>query len=240
MEYQRRIMEYQPNQGKELIIKVDGKSFARIPVKTHFITNQDNLDDIIKKYILEIAQPSDIVMFGQKVVAIIQNRIVYKKDIKLSFWAKYLSKFATKNPAGPAMGDPYKMQVAINTAGLPRILFAGATGAIAKLFGISGTFYRLAGNQVNQIDGFCDDAFNDYLEMGVLGLKNCDKLCDEIKKKYNFSAIVADINDIGGNILGMSSDLKIKEKLLLQILKDNPLGQKSQSTPIGIIREITN
>ena len=233
-------MEYNPNEGKELIIKVGGKSFARIPVKTHFIIRQDNLDDIIKKYVLPMARSSDIVMFGQKIVAIMQGRIVYKKDIRLSFWAKYLSKFATKNPAGPAVGDPYKMQVAINIAGLPRILFAGAMGAVAKLFGIAGIFYRIAGNQVNQIDGFCNDAFTDYLEMGVLGLKNCAKLCDEIKGKYNFSAIVVDINDIGGNILGVSSDLKRKEKLLLQILKDNPLGQKSQSTPIGIIRETEN
>ncbi len=231
-------MEDKPNKGKELITKIDGKSFARIPVKTHFITRRDNLDDIIKKYILPVVHPSDIVMFGQKIVAIIQNRIVYKKDIELSFWAKYLSQFATKNPAGPAMGDPYKMQIAINTAGLPRILFSGAISAVAKLFGISGVFYRLAGNQVNQIDGFCDDAFTDYLEMGILGLKNCDELCDEIKNKYNFSAIVADINDIGGNILGVSRDLKGKSKLLFQIVKDNPLGQKSQSTPIGIIREV--
>ena len=46
---------------------------------------------------------------------------------------------------------------------------------------------------------------------------------------------VVDINDLGGNILGSTLD-KTAEKRLVAILKDNPLGQGTESTPMGIIR----
>jgi len=49
---------------------------------------------------------------------------------------------------------------------------------------------------------------------------------------------VADINDLGGNILGRSRDLKGKEKFLLEVLKDNPAGQANQQTPIIVLRKI--
>ena len=46
---------------------------------------------------------------------------------------------------------------------------------------------------------------------------------------------MVDINDLGGNILGSTLD-KAGEKRLVAILKDNPLGQGHQSTPLGIVR----
>ena len=61
-----------------------------------------------------------------------------------------------------------------------------------------------------------------------------------MKNKYNLSFLVADVNDLGGNILGKSKDLKGKEKLMLKILKDNPAGQSQELTPIIIIRKINN
>jgi len=48
---------------------------------------------------------------------------------------------------------------------------------------------------------------------------------------------VVDINDIGGNILGSTLD-KAGERRLVRILGDNPLGQATQSTPMGIVREV--
>ena len=47
---------------------------------------------------------------------------------------------------------------------------------------------------------------------------------------------VVDINDIGGNILGSTLD-KAGEQRLVRILADNPLGQGTQSTPMGVIRK---
>lgn len=224
------------NKKNKLIIEVEGEKWERHLIKTHFIETIDSFDGLVEKYVLPFAKNGDIVVFCQKIVSIIQNRIVYKKDIKLGFWAKFLSKFVKKTPAGFSVGNPLKMQLAINIAGLPRILFASFFGFLFKIFGITGMFYRLAGNQISQIDGFYGEAYSQYADMGILGPKDCNLLCDKLKEEFGFSFAVADVNDLGGNILGASKD--IKGKLLLKILKDNPAGQSTQQTPIIILRKV--
>lgn len=225
------------NKEKSLIREVDGSRFERLAIKTHFVTVGDSLEKIVKNYVLQVANNGDIVVLCQKIVSIIQNRIVYKKDVKVSSIAIFLSKFVTKTPYGFSVGNPLKMQVAINIAGLPRVLLASFLGFFAKLFGIRGIFYRVVGNQVSQIDGFYGAAYREYSDMGILGPKNCNSVCDNLKNKFGFSFAVADVNDIGGNVLGISRDLKGKEKLILKILKDNPAGQGSEQTPIILIRK---
>ncbi len=231
-------MEIKANEGKNLTAQADGKNWARYPVKTHFITADDNFDDIVKQYVLPFAKSGDIAALGQKVVSIMQKRIIYKKDLKVGFLAKFLAKFVKKTPYGFSVGNPLKMQVAINTAGLPRVIFAGLCGFLAKAFGVKGLFYILVGNQVNEIDGFYGEAFLQYNDMGILGPVDCDKLCDDLRNKFNLSFCVADVNDLGGNILGRSYDLKEKDSLILKILKDNPAGQSNWQTPIIIIRQV--
>jgi len=231
-------MEHLPNSGKKLIVEINGQKWARYPIKTHFIGVDDTFEGIIEKYVLPVSQNGDIVALGQKIVSIIQKRIILKKDVKVGFWAKFLSKFAKKTPYGFSVGNPLKMQVAINMAGLPRIFFAGFCSAICKLMGISGVFYRVAGHQINEIDGFYGEAFPQYSEMGILGPMRCDSLCDRLREKFGLSFFIADVNDLGANILGKSKDLEGKEKLLLKILKDNPAGQSNEQTPIIIIRKI--
>jgi len=72
----------------------------------------------------------------------------------------------------------------------------------------------------------------------MLGPVNCDTLCSQLKKKYGFSFLIVDANDIGQNILGKSPDLRGKEKIFLEILKDNPAGQADEMTPILILRKV--
>ncbi len=170
----------------------------------------------------------------------LKKRIIYKKDVKIGVWAKFLSKFAKKTPYGFSVGNPLKMQLAINMAGLPRIFWAGICSMVAKLFGISGTFYRVADHQINELDGFYGKFYPQYTDMGMLGPVNCDSLCDRLKEKFSFSFFIADINDLGGNILGRSSDLEGKERMMLEILKDNPAGQGKEQTPLIILRRGKN
>ncbi len=226
------------SQGKSLVVEVGGASWARYLVKTHFIGVDDNFDDLVKKYVAPLSKKDDIVVLCQKIVSIIQKRIVFEKDVKVGFWAKLLSKFVKKTPYGFSIGNPLKMQVAINLAGLPRVFWAGFCSLVGKLFGKQGVFYKVAGHQISQIDGFYGQAFPQYANIGILGPEGCDLLCDSLKNKFGLSFVVADINDLGGNILGVSQNLKGQEGLLLQILKDNPAGQSNQQTPILILREV--
>ncbi len=73
-----------------------------------------------------------------------------------------------------------------------------------------------------------------------MGPLNPDQVALDIKAQFTqeIEVIVVDINDLGGNILGSSNKKTINDDLMVQILKDNPLGQKAQSTPLGIIRKV--
>src|SRR3989344_9687183 len=199
---------------KNLTVKIDGINWERHLIKTHFVGIDDNFEEIVEKYVLPVVKHSDIVVLCQKIISIIQKKIVYKKDIKVGFWAKFLSKFVKKTPYGFSVGNPLKMQVAINIAGLLRVLLASFLGFTAKLLGITGVFYRVVGNQVSEIDGFYGEAFSQYSDMGILGPKDCDALCDNLKNEFGLAFAVADVNDLGGNILGVSQDLKMKKKLI--------------------------
>ena len=69
-------------------------------IKTHFIETSDKLSDIVSRYVLPIVEEGDIIVFAEKIIAIMQGRVIYKKDLKVGFWANFLSKFAMKTPYG--------------------------------------------------------------------------------------------------------------------------------------------
>ena len=71
----------------------------------------------------------------------------------------------------------------------------------------------------------------------MLGPARPDSVAGEIAGAIKERTVIADLNDLGGKILGRS-DRSLDKYRLLSVLRDNPLGQSSEQTPIGIIREI--
>ena len=67
------------NKEKNLIQEIDGNKFERLAIKTHFVGVDDNLEEIVEKYVLPIVRNGDIIILCQKIVSIIQKRIIYKK-----------------------------------------------------------------------------------------------------------------------------------------------------------------
>ena len=49
--------------------------------------------------------------------------------------------------------------------------------------------------------------------------------------------MIVDSNDFGQVILGKSNDIKLSDKILREIIRDNPAGQGKQTTPIILIRK---
>ncbi len=211
--------------------------YSKIPIRIHFVTTSDKIEEVVLRYVLPLVKKNDIVVLCEKIVSITQGRVIYKKDVRLGFWAKFLSKFAKKTPSGFSVGNPYKMQVAINLAGLFRIFFAAFMGGIGKIIRYPGLFYIIAGHGISRIDGFYGETFAQYADLGILGCIKGDEVCNNLRNKYGHSFAIADVNDLGGNILGLSQDLKEKEKLILELLKDNPATQSAAQTPIVILRE---
>lgn len=233
-------MTIQVNKDKDLSISLNNETFQRIPLKTHVVMKDDSILDITKTYANESLADHDILFVTEKIVAITQGRAYPIKDIKPRKLAFTLSKYVTKTPHGIGLGMPETMEMALRECGTPRILFASAVAAVGKVLGRKGDFYNVAGYKARSIDGPTNGTIPPYNEYVVLGPLNPDKVAEDIKAQFtqDIEVIIVDINDLGGNILGSSNKKTINNNLMVQILKDNPLGQKAQSTPLGIIRKV--
>ena len=226
------------NPGKQLEMDVDGKSYLRMPVKTDIITADDDIVQIVEKYTKELIQAGDLVVVSEKVVAITQGRAFRLDEIKPSGLAKLLSRFVYKNPAGIGLASPYTMELALREVGRFKLIWAAMIAAIGKLFGIRGLFYRLCGDKARAIDGPCDYTIPPYNNYAVLGPEQPELVAKEISAVLGCATAVIDANDLGVNILGVS-DPDVDVVLLEKLLKDNPLGQSAEQTPLGIIRQVT-
>jgi len=230
-------MELKENAGKNLIIEVAGRRWARYPVKTKLITSEDkDISLIVEEYVKQYLQPKDIVFISEKAVAITQGRSYPIKEIKASRLAKFLSGYVTKTPVGIGLGSPETMQLAIEEVGALRLVFAAFIGAIGKVFRIKGLFYIIAGSGARAIDGavpYAIPPYNTYVSKGPI---NPGEVAEKISEKIAVAVAIVDANDLGVNILGASQ--AVNKKLVAKAIKDNPLGQTDECTPIGILREI--
>lgn len=226
---------YVVNPEKNETITVDGTAYRRLCVKTHVITDQDNIVEVTDKYVADLVQDGDIVFITEKAVACTQKRAIPIKDIHPRPLARFLSKFVLRTPYGIGLAMPETMECALRECGTIRILFAAAVSAVGKLFRRRGWFYVIAGYKARSIDGPCDYTLPPYNEYVVLGPEDPDRVAADIAQKIGVQVAVTDINDLEGQILGVS-DKSMDKALLCKILKDNPLGQTNEQTPMGIIR----
>ena len=217
-------------------IEVNDKVYAREPIQTHFVQPNESYVDLVKQYVIPKYKENDTLFISEKIISICQNNLIYKDKMKLSFWAKTLSKFVNVTPAGEAVGNPYKMQYAIDTAGLPRILFAAFCGAVGKVLHKKGWFYIVAGNGIAGIDGFTGDAYPEYANLGIPLPKEPTKVCQNIEDATGIPCVLVDANYIGVEILGKSSKASSDDEFLKKVIKDNPAGQGQERTPFVLMR----
>jgi hypothetical protein len=227
------------NAGKALTVQVEGSSYARIPIRTRVVMPGDDLDAFIREYAADVVREGDLLFVTEKIVAITQGRSYLVEDIKPRKLAFFLSRYVTRTPYGIGLGMPETMEMALRECGTIRILFAAAVSAVTKLFGRKGDFYRIAGDKARAIDGPTSGTIPPYNKAVVLGPERPRDVAQHLKALLGGVSEVAvvDINDLGGNVLGSTLD-KAEERRLVAILKDNPLGQGHQSTPLGIVRAV--
>lgn len=237
------IKSLKPNKGKKLEITVDGEKYFRYPIKTHVVSGRDNICDVVNRYVGAYIVEGDMVIISERVVAITQGRAIPIDKIKPSIWAKLLVKFVYKPSWGIGIGSPWTMQVAIDEAGLGRILLAGTIGTLGKLVGVRGLFYKMVGSGVNAIDGPTPYTLPPGNKCATLGPKNPDKVAKEIneslkklKSLKSLSTVIIDANDIGRRIEGTSEG--VDRDWACEVFSDNPLGQASEQTPMAIVRKV--
>lgn len=233
-------MEFFANDGKHVSIEVNGKKYMRCALKTRFVKQGEDYVDVFKEYVSPVYQQGDIISSSEKIIALCQNRVVKREELKIGFWAKLLSKCASHPDTGVGVGETIKMQYAISTVGLPRVLWASVASAVTKLFGKKGVFYEIVGVEVSGLDGFYDHVWKEYGDIGIKIPENSPGVCNEIKEKLGMSCIIVDANDLGQEILGYSSDIDMPESDIVKLVGDNPSGQGKELTPLILIRPYEN
>lgn len=131
----------------------DGRRYQRYAIQTHFVEVGESAAELVKKYVLPLAQPGDVLSITAKVMAMCTGNVRRMEDMKLGFFAKHMAKFAGINSTGVGMHEPYKLQLVIDMVGLPRVLLAGFVSAVTRPFGVKGLFYKICGHGVAGIDG---------------------------------------------------------------------------------------
>lgn len=223
------------NPGKEEYRTACGRRWQRLALRTHVLTHDDSLPEAVERYAVPFLVPGDILFISEKAVACTQNRAIPMEQIHPLPLARFLCRFVHKTPFGIGLGIPETMEMALQECGILRILFAALISAFGKIIGKHGWFYKIAGSRASSIDGPCDCTIPPYNHYVVLGPENPDKTAQILAEKFGFPVAIVDINDLGAEILGVS-DVRMDLSLLREILRDNPLGQGRQSTPMGIIR----
>ncbi len=223
-------------------IKAGNCEFERFAIQTHFVQRSESYLELIDKYVVPLHDKGDVLSISEKVISMCQDNTVSKQDVKLGFWAKFLSKFASSNNHGIAMDEPYKLQLAINLAGLSRVLFASVCSAITKLFGIRGVFYKIVGHDVDGIDGFyMHSSFEVYHDLALLNPREPSKVCNQIENAFGINSIIVDANDFGVNILGKCDGLQnLSNDFLSSLVSDNPAGQSDEMTPLILIKSVAS
>lgn len=153
--------------------------------------------------------------------------------------ARTLSRFVLKLPTGVGLRSPWTMQMARQEAGLPRILLASAVSAGGKAVGQRGWFYRVAGHDVNAIDGPGGKVVYPGNASAKLPPKDPDRASRQIRRALVAAlpvevgnslggVVIIDANNPGRNVLGRDSD---REDELFPAVRPAVLRQSGRPRP---------
>lgn len=216
---------------------VNGRTYERIPIKTHLVGIGEDLAGVIALYSAEQIRPTDAICLSEKFVSICQANTIHIDDVKDTWLARLIVKYVTKYPNDIGYSHPKKMQVAINEAGYPRMIAAVIGGGLSKVvLRRRGDFYRIAGHRISEIDGFNPDAMAPFDQYAMLPPRDPDRVSDELAARFGCAAYIIDGNNINVEVIGMSANMPLSKAEAREVMLDNPMGQGDELTPIFLIR----
>jgi len=229
----------QPGLQAGRTITVDGVTYERFPVKVpRLIEFGEDLEKLLIEFVKPHFRQGDWVALSEKLVSISQNRVRHISTVKVTWLARFIRRGVKKHKNMTAWNNPEKIQVAIEEAGLWRIIPAMVIGVIGKAIGQRGWFWTIAGNRVSEIDGFIPEDMYPYTEWAVLPAADPEATCEKIEHDLGMPCMTGDMNFIDVQILGASHGVGLDLATIKKIVIDNPLGQGNKMTPFCIVRRI--
>ena len=142
-------MDFVANGSKNVEIETSTGVYLRHAIQTHFVEIGEDYIELVNRYVKPLYEEGDLLSISEKIIALCQKRVVYRKDMKISWLAKFLSRFAIQhNSAGIGVGEVCKMQFAIDECGAWKVLWAAICAGFGKLVGKHGVFYDMVGMEV--------------------------------------------------------------------------------------------
>ena len=197
---------------------------------------------LLSEYVVPHLEKDDLLFISEKIVCITQDRMILIKDVVTSPLARFLSKHVRNHVGTPEFrglghGTAPAMQLLIEEAGYPRVLFAAVIAALTRPLGIKGAFYYLVGKQAKSIDCPMSWTLEPYTEYAKRAPLKPYDVARKIRDQFGAETVIVDANYQGAFSLGKSTSA-ISEKFIQALLHDNPAGQDSEMTPFFLIRKV--
>lgn len=214
-------------------IVVDDRNYERIVAGTRWLTEKDDIGDILVESLGEFIQLGDVAIVSEKVVIITSGRAIPASHVKAGRLARVLARRVRPVADSRGLSIPEKMQYVLDDVGLARILLATLFASITRPFGIRGAFYLVAGETARSLDGMRPPLEN--LLLPPLNRHDAHSITLRLEERLGIPVASVDINDRGGTIPAISGG-ELNHHQLKTVLSDNPLGQRDEATPIGLVR----
>jgi F420-0:gamma-glutamyl ligase len=212
---------------------VGGQRFERTVVCTPWLAPGLDLAGFLRASVVERLQPGDLVVVTEKVVVVTTGRGVPAVTVRPGRLARFVAGHV--RPVGNSRGlsIPEKAQLVIDMVGRWRVLAAVAAAAVTRPLGIHGAFYVVAGYVGRSMDGM-RPPYHDVL-LPPLAPRVAQGIAEQLTTELGHPVAIVDMNDRGGSVRAVAGSVMSK-RLLTEVLADNPLGQRDQSTPLAIVR----
>jgi F420-0:gamma-glutamyl ligase len=215
--------------------QVKGERYLRIVVGTRWLTPRDELADVLHTSVRGVALPGDTVVVSEKVAVLLTGRGVPIGSVRPGALARLLAGRVRPRPGSRGLSVPEKMQYVLDRSGRTRLLLAAAASAVTRPLGVHGLFYRVAGPLARDLDGGRPPF--EHLLLPPLHPREAAALCARLESAVGVGVAIVDINDFGGTVRA-TSGRSLPAEVLRGVLADNPLGQRRQRTPIGVVRAV--
>ena len=216
---------------------VDGRDYARAPIRTRLFVGGDSLLDGLTDALRDVElEPGDVVAVSEKAVAICQGRSYPVDEVRARPLARTLSRFVGRTASGIGLGIPATMELAIREAGEARILTATAAAAVTKPFGVKGVFYRVAGPAVRAIDGPTRGTIPPYDGHAKLGPGRSRR-----RRPGGGAGAGCRRRRHRRQRHRRERPRRVERRrprVVESLLRDNPLGQGAQQTPVALLRPV--
>ena len=201
-------------------------------VPTHLLCHLDDPVSVVERYVRRHARAGTCCAWARPRSRRCRGRVRHPASVRPGWVARVACRLFNRfSSVATACG----MQCLVDVAGSVRVLVAVALAVAARLVGVRGAFYRLAGPQANLIDDVSGQ-IPPYDQCVTLGPVRVAETVRAVFEKCGMPCAVVDVNDLSRvtgefQILGKSQGV---DEELLRRAAPEPAGQRRPADAAGV------